>query len=63
MKIAWFFKKMYYLMFGDIVRFEIHDDTWREIFMNDRPNNADKFRYTNLGKGRYLKRPKLSLLK
>ena len=63
MKITWFFKKMYLLMFGDIVRMTVDDEQYKLIFIHDRPNNADKFRYTNLGKGRYLKREKLSLLK
>jgi hypothetical protein len=58
MKIGWFFKKMYWLMFGDIVRMEVDDETYKTIFIHDRPNNADKFTYNNLGKGRFLKRKK-----
>ena len=36
---------------------EVDDNTWINIFMNDRENNADKYNYTNLGNGCFLRTP------
>jgi hypothetical protein len=36
---------------------KVDDETYKNVFMHDRPNNSDKFNYTNLGNDCYLRTP------
>jgi len=56
-----FLIRNYHILFSDIVRFNTRhssDETYKTIFITDRPNNADKFNYKYLGKDCYLKTAK-----
>jgi len=59
--VKMFLIRNYHILFSDIVRFNTRhssDETYKTIFITDRPNNADKFNYKYLGKDCYLKTAK-----
>jgi len=54
-----YFKRLYCLAFKDVIKMKVDDSTYKNIFIHDRPNNADKFNYAFLGNGCYLRTPKI----
>jgi hypothetical protein len=56
--MKYFFIRLYCILFKDVIKFKVDDETYKRIFITDRENNADLYRYTNLGKNLYLIRPK-----
>jgi len=53
-----YFKRLYSILFKDVIKMNVDDETWMNIFIHDRANNAELFRYTSLGNNCYLKTKK-----
>ena len=53
-----YFKRIYAILFKDVIKMNVDDETYKNIFQHDRPNNADKYNYRNLGNGCFLKTKK-----